>query len=350
MKNENRKNKNWVWIETDLEKSDYEWLKLFNLMRCSGIDAILPEIFNSYNAFYASQHLPVGGKWLERIIPLAKSEGLEVHAWMWCLRCNIEEILNEHPEWFVVNGKMESSVVKPSYINTYRFLCPSNVEVHEFLKKRVSELANINDLDGIHLDFIRLPDVIIAEALQPKYNVLQDKEYPEFDYCYCDVCRNLFKEQKGIDPLELDDPSKNEDWLKFRYNSITNLVNQKLVPIAKSNNKKISAAVFPNWESVRQQWMHWDLDAFFPMLYHNFYNGDIEWIKTFTQKGVSDLARKAELYSGLFIPELNPEDLVNAVQASINAGANGISLYHNNVMSEKHWELFNAFMNSIRKN
>ncbi len=339
--------KNWAWITTDLKIPDDDWLRKFAVMRHAGIDAILPEIFNSREAYYGSQHLPVGGEWLERIIPLAKKEGLEVHAWMWSMPCNIPEIYERQPEWYIVNGNGESSVVKPAYVDYYKFLCPSREEVHEFIEKRVKELAQYDELDGIHLDYIRLPDVIIAEALQPRYDVVQDREYPEFDYCYCEVCRSKFEDQTGIDPLELDDPAMNEPWRQFRYDSVTNLVNDKLVPIARKHDKKISAAVFPNWEAVRQQWMVWDLDAFLPMLYHNFYHGDTEWIKYHTHKGVTALDGRVPLYSGLFVPELNPDELQQAVQVSLDAGAGGISLFHANAMDGNHWESLHATLRSV---
>jgi uncharacterized lipoprotein YddW (UPF0748 family) len=341
--------KNWAWITTNLEMTDDEWRKSFAIMRDAGIDAVLPEIFNSREAFYASEHLPVGGKWLERILPLAKREGLEVHAWMWSMPCNIPEIYEKHPEWYIVNGKGESSVVKPAYVDYYRFLCPSREEVQLFLLKRVTELAQYDELDGIHLDYIRLPDVIIADALQPRYNVIQDREYPEFDYCYCDVCRSKFKDQTGIDPLAMVDPSESDQWRQFRYDSITNLVNEKLIPRIKRYNKMATAAVFPNWRAVRQQWMLWNLDSFLPMLYHNFYYGDIEWIKHHTQKGIRALNGRAPLYSGLFIPELNPDELRQAFEVSLNAGAGGIVVFHANAMNENHWHMLKESVRNIRQ-
>ena len=167
-KNADGKYKNWIWMIPNLQTPVDELKRNFAAIRKAGIDAILPEIFNSRKAHYASKHLPVEDNWLEKILPLAKAEGLEVHAWMWCMPCNIEEIQQKHPEWFSVNGKGESSLDKPAYVDYYKFLCPSRPEVHKFIQTRVSELAQYDDLDGIHLDYIRYPDVILAETLQPK--------------------------------------------------------------------------------------------------------------------------------------------------------------------------------------
>ncbi|KPK96408.1 hypothetical protein AMJ80_00010 [bacterium SM23_31] len=340
------KHKNWAWITTDLKTPVDEWKRKFAGMHEAGIHAILPEIYGSRRAHYASKHLPVDENWLEMILPAAKAEGLEIHAWMWCMPCNIEDIQKKHPEWFSVNGKGESSLDKPAYVDYCKFLCPSRPEVHEFIQMTAAELAQYETLDGIHLDYIRYPDVILAEALQPKYGIVQDREYPEYDYCYCEVCRNKFKEKTGIDPLKLQEPSENKEWRQFRYDSITNIVNDKLIPIAHKYNKVISAAVFPNWEFVRQEWYRWNLDAVMPMLYHSFYNEDMEWIKKQTEKGVMSLPKNIPLYSGLYVPQLRPDELTEAVEASFDGGAKGIVLFSANAMTDAHWKYFSKAVKS----
>ena len=332
--------KNWTWITTDLKTTDDEWKRRFAQWRESGVDAVLPEVFGSRAAFYASAHLPVAGEWLERILPIAKSEGLEVHAWMWTMPCNIEDVQKNHPDWFNVNRNGVSSLEKPPYVPYYKFLCPSRPDVHEFLQKRVSELAQYDELDGIHLDYIRHPDVILAAELQPRYGIVQDREYPEYDYCYCEVCRRDFKQKSGIDPLELEDPSACEEWRQFRYDLITNIVNTKLVPIGRNHNKTMTAAVFPNWEYVRQEWRAWNLDGVLPMLYHSFYGEDITWIGEQVERGIGSLKKRIPLYSGLFVPRLTPDDLSGAISASFRGVASGISLFSAGAMSDEHWERF----------
>jgi uncharacterized lipoprotein YddW (UPF0748 family) len=61
------------------------WKQKFAVMRKAGIHAVIPEVYNSRRGYFASRHLPPGGEWLEQLLPLAKSEGLEVHAWMWSM-------------------------------------------------------------------------------------------------------------------------------------------------------------------------------------------------------------------------------------------------------------------------
>ena len=332
--------KYWLWMRPDVRKPLEDYRRTFARIKKAGIDAILPEIFNGRNALYGSKHLPVRDAWLEKILPVAKSEGIEVHAWMWCMPCNIEDIRTKHPEWYNVNRNGESSSVKPAYVDYYKFLCPTREPVHEFIQTRVKELAQIDDLDGIHLDYIRYPDVILAEALQPKYKIVQNREFPEYDYCYCEVCRNTFKKEAGYDPLDQDDPTVDVTWRRFRYDRITNLVNNTLVPVIHNAGKMATAAVFPNWEYVRQEWFAWDIDAALPMLYHGFYNEDIRWIRKHVEKETAWLKASTPLYAGLFIPDLKPEELPLAVEASLKGGAKGVSLFDLGSMNDAFWEQF----------
>lgn len=335
-----QRRKNWTWVTTDVGPSTDEWKKRFALMRQSGIDAVLPEIFNGYKAYYGSKHLPVGEAWLEKLLPLAKAEGLEVHAWMWTMPCMVKEVCQQHPEWFVVNRKGESAVEKPAYVDYYKFLCPSRPEVHQFLKARVSELAAYGELDGIHLDYIRYPDVILPEALQPNYHIKQDREYPEYDYCYCSVCVDKFHEESGVDIRKVEDPATCTPWRQFRYDRITHLVNDTLIPIAHEHHKLVTAAVFPNWEMVRQEWPAWNLDGALPMLYHTMYGKKTVWIKEQTEREVALLHHRMPLYSGLLVFNMSPEELALAIEAALDGGANGVVIFPAQAMSESHWRIF----------
>src|SRR5207244_477697 len=94
------KPKNWVWIPTNTGRSADDWRRRFDVMRASGIQAILPEIYAGKEAFFGSTRLPVKSDWLGMILPLAKAAGLEVHAWMWSMPCLNPEILKAHPDWY----------------------------------------------------------------------------------------------------------------------------------------------------------------------------------------------------------------------------------------------------------
>ncbi len=158
--------------------------------------------------------------------------------------------------------------------------------------------------------------------------MIQDQEYPEYDYFYCDTCRSAYKDKYGVVPMDIADPANDKDWVQFRYDSITGLVNHHLVPEARKGNKKITAAVFPNWENVRQLWHEFELDGFLPMLYQGFYNEDIDWIGAETKNALIRLQDSKPVYSGLFLPHLKePAELKAGIITSIEGGASGFSVF-----------------------
>jgi uncharacterized lipoprotein YddW (UPF0748 family) len=334
--------KNWVWIPINTRRSDDDWKRSLALMKESGVRAILPEIYNGRDAYFASQRLPVKTDLLGRLLPLAAAEGLEVHAWMWCMPCMIEEVLKKHPDWYNVNAKGESAVDKPAYVDYYRFLDPGRPEVREWIQQIVKELANIGELTGVHLDYIRHPDAILPKGLWKKYNIIQDKVYPQYDYGYSEYERSLFKQKHGIDPIDIQDPTHHKEWMQFRFDMVTGLVNEYLVPAAHARGKMITAAVFPGptlaREMVRQDWGRWHLDAFLPMLYHNYYEAGPEWVREQTREGVSTV--KKPVYSGLFVSGIDDAALVEVVGKALQGGASGVSLFSIDGMNAAKWGAF----------
>jgi hypothetical protein len=269
------------------------------------------------------------------------------------------------PEVYAVNGLGESAYEKPAYVAYYTFLCPNRDEAFDFLSGLYGSIAKVPEVDGIHLDYIRFPDVILARGLWDKYGLVMDREYPQFDYCYCDHCVKGFKEESGLDILSEEDPSQVEEWKQYRYDLITSMVN-RLAGVVHAEGKEINAAVFPGpgtiaKQIVRQEWDRWDLDAFYPMHYNDFYLEDTRWIGEVTKEGVAAIRGRKPLYSGLFIcprPEMKsqepgpeghgllPEELEDAIRESMQNGAAGICLFTPGRMTEAHWE---ALYSAIRK-
>ena len=143
--------------------------------------------------------------------------------------------------WYALNGNGESAFDKPAYVDYYKFLCPNREEVYNFLSELYTAVAAVDEVDGIHLDYIRFPDVILARGLWDKYGLVMDREYPEYDYCYCDKCVNDFKNISGIDIKGVDDPSTIQEWKQFRYDLITKMVNRLAEDVHKEG-KEINAS------------------------------------------------------------------------------------------------------------
>ena len=334
----------YAWVGGPGDATDTEILNNFTDLKNKGIDGLM----------YNGGHNP---ETYRRVGKLAKQVGLEFHTWIPTMIQNTNPKLK--PEWYVVNGEGESAFDKPVYVPHYQFLCPNRDEVYDFLAELYGSVAEVPEVDAIHLDYIRFPDVILARGLWDKYGLVMDKEYPKYDYCYCDKCVSDFKTQTGIDIKKVEDPSQEPKWKQFRYDLITNMVN-RLADVVHSKNKMINAAVFPGPFSharriVRQEWDKWNIDQVFPMNYNDFYLEGTDWIGAMCKEGTEAIKHSKPLYSGLFIcpnpaqkasepdPEnhgLLPEELEDAIRESMQNGATGICLFTPGRMTDAHWEVF----------
>jgi uncharacterized lipoprotein YddW (UPF0748 family) len=313
----------WTWVHGGGETGAAEWRARFGRVRAAGISGVL-----------------VSGGDLELVSGAARAEGLEFHRWIWTLNRSGDAWVKEnHPEWFSVSREGKSSLTHPPYVPYYQWLCPTRPAVRDYLRGVVDELAAHPSVDGVHLDYIRHPDVILPIGLWSRYNLVQDREYPEFDFCYCEACREAFRAQSGADPLDLPDPTADQAWREFRWASVTGVVDT-LSTAVRARGKQITAAVFPTptiaRRLVRQAWEQWPLDAVFPMIYHGFYQEPLEWVGSATREGVQALRLAEPLHSGLYLPDLEPDALGRAIRLVREAGASGVSLFEMAGLSDPH--------------
>lgn len=308
--------RNWAWLRSQVNDVD-AWRRMLAGLKRTGIDAIL-----------------IGGQadFYRRHVPLARDEGLELHAWQFVMMRG--ENVKTHPEWYAVSGTGVSTAVKPPYVDYYKFMCPSREEVRAYLRGIVRDIASVEGLGSVHLDYIRYPDVILPIALWAKYNLVQDREYSQFDFCYCDLCRARFKAVRKVYRMADD-----EAWKQFRYDTITQVV-RELYEEAHTLGTAVTAAVFPTpaiaKKLVRQDWVHWKLDAVMPMVYNGFYKEGVEWVERATREGVTALRGRIPLYTGLYVPDLPPADLAKAIERAFAGGARGVSLFQGGMLTAEY--------------
>ncbi len=328
----------WAWMSGKTTMDETEWEHYFSNAAKAGIDAIIlechggyPEVLGDSTAFRDSAALEI----IRTALIYAQRHNIELHAWIWTTNRTEKSLRNAHPEWYQVNAQGESCLdIKLYNREHYRWLCPSRPEPLEYMKERVRELAEIDGLAGIHLDFIRYPDAILPYGLHKSRGVFQDKVYPLWDFCYCDVCRTNFKEKWGTDPMDLEDPTSNEQWMQYRWDVLANFASELCKEI-KLNNKVASAAVFASPEEskklVRQDWANFrHIDIIFPMIYHKFYNWEDYMVEVATREGVEALkeaGNDALLCSGLFVAHVPKERIPEFFKYAIDGGSTGICMF-----------------------
>lgn len=295
-----------------------------------------------YDSLGISQIL-VGGspEFLQELVNMAQPYDIQVHAWMWTLNRPGDTIAQQHPEWYAVNRLGDNSLEYRAYVDYYQWLSPFHPEAREHVKNNIRKLFAVKGLASIHLDYVRYVDVILGADLQPKYNLVQDHEMPEYDYGYHPIAREQYKTLFGVDPIDLEHPELSTEWRQFRLNAITSLVNE-IAEEVHAENEHLSAAVFPfpemSRQMVRQAWDDWNLDFVFPMIYHNFYRESIPWIGFATEQGLRDV--DYPLYSGLYMPGFtSAKDFKTAIELAKEKGAHGVCLFTVDGMKEAFQEV-----------
>ena len=324
----------WVWTTVNSESSDQDLNEEFERYSKNGIDAVLVNT----NA---------DAQLLARLVPFAKKHELEIHGWMFTVNRPNDPIAEQNPEWYAVSWEGKSCYDEPPYVGYYKWLCPTRTASRNHILNLVEGLAKVEGVASVHLDYIRYSDIFLPIGLLPKYNLEQNHEKPEFDFCYCDVCLEEFEKMHHKNPKDFTNPAIDMEWKNFRLNKVKAIVDDAY-EIAHANNKNLTAAVFPYPEMadhmVRQRWDKWSVDAVLPMIYHNFYNEEIDWIGYATKQGYEDLKGKnTELHTGVYVPSMNEKDLKTAIELARDNGASGVSFFDGNAITPQQWNVIGNY-------
>ncbi|WP_148870751.1 putative glycoside hydrolase [Tenacibaculum adriaticum] len=329
-----------VWITADIQRGNDEYAQEFEKYKNAGIDEVLintgtdPEL-------------------LKKLVPIAAEKGLKVHAWIMAMNRPGDSIALTHPEWYAVSKEGKSCFDTRPYVDYYQWLCPTRKESRNHVLGLVEELAKVDGIESVHLDYIRFSDIFLPIGLLPKYNLVQDEELPEFDFCYCDVCVSEFEKLHHKNPRKIKNTSIDMEWKNFRLNAIRKVVNEAY-EIVHKYNKNLTAAVFPYPEMadhmVRQRWDKWTIDEVYPMIYHGFYNEEIDWIGYATKQGVEDVKEKGiGINTGVYLPPFkSSEELKQAILLAKENGAKGVTFFDGPALTKDYLEIIKETKASLK--
>lgn len=324
----------WTWITALEERTDASFEEEFSKYSDNGIDAILINTHTSTEL-------------LGRLVPIAKKFDLEVHAWMFTVNRPGDSIAEQHPEWYAVSRDGKSCFDNPPYVGYYKWLCPTREASRNHILSLVENLAKVEGVASVHLDYIRYSDIFLPISLLPKYDLVQNEELPQFDFCYCDVCVEEFEKTHHKNPRDFTTPAIDMEWKNFRLNKVKAIVDDAYV-IAHENNKDLTAAVFPYPEMadhmVRQRWDKWNVDAVLPMIYNSFYEEEVDWVGFATKQGVADLKGKdTYLHTGIYVPTLTSEQVAEAITQANKNGASGVSFFDGPAITDEQWQVIKNY-------
>ena len=327
-----------TWIRPT-ETSKEQIINTLDNIKANGFNNIFLETYfhgktifpsNTMNkyGFTVQNELFVGFDPLQIWISEAHKRGIGVHIWFQSFyvgnkkpEIDSSAILSVRPDWGNKTkryAQVPGATMSVSEHNGY-FIDPANPEIHTFLLELLDEIITTYKPDGINLDYIRYPNSD-ARSLQNSWG-------------YTKYAREEFKEEFGIDPVELTMADVCwYDWNQYRRNKITEFV-AKAGKLAKEKNIYLSAVIFPDIASAlstkQQDWRSWSqnnyIDGFTPLFLTFDYNMlasmmyDVQRVKS----------TDTELYAGLFVTFMGgaPEDLIRQIHQTRMLNANGVILF-----------------------
>ena len=235
------------WCHSAFGVKGLSWDEAIRRLAENGFTAILPNMLWGGVAFYDSKVLPVSPQVAERgdqireCVAACRKYGLQIYVWKvdWNLG-------SAAPEEFVDKMRQEGRLQADATGKEERWLCPSHPANQQLEIAAMLEVVRNYDVDGVHFDYIR---------------------YPDAEHCFCAGCRERFQKACGVKVAHwpqdvLADGPLRQQWLDWRRSNITAVVKAVSEQAHAIKPKiKISAAVFPNWDTDRdtvgQDWKLW---------------------------------------------------------------------------------------------
>ncbi len=315
----------------------------------AGITDIFLQIRGRGGAWYRSDLVPLAPQLAEAwdrhtaydplrvALEEAHPRGIRVHAWMnaylvWSSGTPPEgHVIRTHPQWIAVDARGESMLDMgrermEAELTEGVYLDPGNPEVVRHLLRVVEEVIARYPVDGIHLDYIR---------------------YPEMDVGYGEAMRAAFRAGHGVDPVEL---SGNERglrrergdhgyetlalaWRAQKMAQVTALVEGVAALRNRTRPEMIlSAAVKPDVGSARrvaQDWLTWiqqdHVDVVAPMMY----SADQAVVRR-QAVGMARLVPHHRIWAGVAVYNKSLRDAERNIASIREAGIPGISIFSYN--------------------
>jgi len=311
------------WCHNAFGVPGMTWDEAIKTLADNGFTAIMVNMLWGGVAYYDSHVLPVApevavqGDQLAACVAACKKYGVQCHVWKvnWNMSART-------PAEFLAKMQREGRT-QVAYDGTPEpsWLCPSNPMNQQLEIDAMVEVATQYDVDGIHFDYIR---------------------YPNVDYCFCAGCRARFEAAIGKTitnwPADArNDPVIRQQWLDFRRDNITRVVAAVHDAVKKVKpNVQISAAVFANWQADRntvgQDWKLWCergyLDFVCPM---DYTSSNTQFETLIGQQRA--WAGKVPCYPGIGLsvwPALDATQLFDQINITRRLGTGGFTIFNYN--------------------
>lgn len=323
-----------VWYRCH-EKSDEEVLATVQKMKSLNVNAVYIETW--YEGFCIGKKVNVKGitqpprcegyDALEAFIRIGHENGIEVHAWVENFfvgfyyddgRNFYNKFFDSYKDKYLIDSKGRDYFHYTTNNNKFIFLNPNDRECRDLILSIYDELITKYDLDGLQLDYIRLPEL----------------NYQADDFGYNEDIIEGFVKTTGItkDPRTLDGDDLDK-WIQYRCDIITSFA-EEVYQLIQKKNKKIwlSAATYPEIALFKRTIMQ-DVVSFVEIdIFDEIFSMSYGIDNAYVYRSVSDYVEKTRnktFYSaGLatFL-ETNARTFADQLPTAQKAGSDGISIF-----------------------
>ncbi len=159
-----------VWSHDSKGPYSGDWNKAIAILKDNGFNAVISNISGAGFAHYASDNVdlqPTSNDQLRALIDAAHEKGIKVHAWdmVWNLykvNDNFYNKLVSENRLMAEAKKQSDTLYSPSPLakingeTSYAWISPCHDANREYKKRMILEIADKYEVDGIHLDYIRI--------------------------------------------------------------------------------------------------------------------------------------------------------------------------------------------------
>jgi len=322
-----------------------------------GFNHVFLQVRGRGDAYYSSKIVPRGRFLtdpdfdpLSYAIDKGHALGLKVHAWLntflvWSspeLPSDTTHVFLAHPEW-IDEPRRNQTDVELNYMNGNgglpRFLSPAVDGVTDHLVSVIVEILDQYDVDGIHLDYVRLVDL---------------------DYGFHPAAESKFVSAYGLSPNNTLIGNREEieflrsEWDRMRRESVTDFMRKcSEVVMVNKPDCTLSVAVKPNPSVAKnrffQEWDQWLaeglVDYVVPMNYEtrmDKFQGNLTSIENSVQGKYN-----RSIIMGLAVYNQSPAAAAEKLDRVIHADYAGFSVFSWDALKDS-LETFSPFLESVK--
>lgn len=321
-----------VWYRSS-EKSDAEVRAVVEKMKLLGINTVYLETW--YNGSFVGfseneliKHCTANGSYdaMDGFVRICHENGIEVHAWVQNFFIGTVEaqeqanmaLANAYPDWLKDKNGKNTFFYSASNTN-FIFLNPYDKEVRSFLIDFYKEMLEKYDIDGIHLDYIRFPELNYGKT--------------DFGYNENIVTAWQIENATTVNPATLTSGALYQSWLKFRQDIINSFVKEVYEMIkAEDPDTWLTAAVYPGIPSIKndifQDCANWVENGYVDELFSMSYGADNAYVSNNASKFVTLSGNKCFYSTGISaFGETVPMNFALQMTEVRQTGADGVAIF-----------------------